>query len=98
MYVQDLYAILHALWVDDDRPLHGLVRVQISTLLLISAATATRPGALIESTSKRKSNKVLCFKDVSLMMVRTVEDPRKSTLVVNVNLEHLKNKEKTGES
>ncbi|KAF2647143.1 hypothetical protein K491DRAFT_723683 [Lophiostoma macrostomum CBS 122681] len=98
MYVQDLYAILHALWVDDTKPLHGFIRVQISTLLLLSAATATRPGALVESASNRNSNKALCFKDVIVIKVRSVENPRRSTVVANVNLEHVKNKEKGGES
>ncbi|KAF2726491.1 hypothetical protein EJ04DRAFT_599705 [Polyplosphaeria fusca] len=59
-----LYAILHALWVDDRKPLPGFIRIQISLLLLLSAATATRPGALVESASNKGSNKALCFKDV----------------------------------
>ena len=98
MYVQDLYAILHALWVDDTKPLHGLVRVQIFALLLLSATTATRPGALVESASNRNSNKALCYKDVELMKVRSVEDPQRSTIIANVNLEHCKNEEKGGQS
>ncbi|OAL56175.1 hypothetical protein IQ07DRAFT_639770 [Pyrenochaeta sp. DS3sAY3a] len=96
MFVQDLYAILHALWVDDTKPLHGFIRIQISLLLLLSAATGTRPGALVESASNRGTNKALCFKDVQLMKVRSLEDPTKSTIVANVNLEHVKNKSKNG--
>ncbi|PVH96084.1 hypothetical protein DM02DRAFT_675018, partial [Periconia macrospinosa] len=30
MYVQELYAILHALWVDDTKILHGIIRAQIA--------------------------------------------------------------------
>ncbi|KAF1343495.1 hypothetical protein EJ07DRAFT_186564 [Lizonia empirigonia] len=67
MYVQDLYAILHALWVNDTKPLHGLVRVQISLLLLLSAATATRPGAIVESASAKGSNKALSFKHIEIL-------------------------------
>jgi Protein of unknown function (DUF3435) len=96
MYVQDLYAILHALWVDDTKPLHGFIRVQISLLLLLSAATATRPGALVESASAKGSNKALWFKDIDIMVVRIEKHPKQSTIVVNVNLEHIKNKEKDG--
>lgn len=96
MFVQDLYAILHALWVDDTKPLHGFIRIQISLLLLLSAATATRPGALVESASNKGSNKALYFKDVQIMKVRSLKDPNKSTIVANVNLEHVKNKEKDG--
>ncbi|KAF2194702.1 hypothetical protein K469DRAFT_547808 [Zopfia rhizophila CBS 207.26] len=94
MYVQDLYAILHALWVDDTKALHGFIRVEISLLLLLSAATATRPGALVESASDRGSNKALCFKDIEVMVVRSVEDLERSTIVANVNLENIKNKDK----
>ncbi|KAL5380681.1 hypothetical protein PMIN03_010533 [Paraphaeosphaeria minitans] len=98
MYVQDLFAILHALWVDDKKPLHGFIRVQISALLLLSAATATRPGALVESASNKGSNKALCFRDVSLMKVPSLTDPKRSVLVANVNLVHVKNKERDGTS
>lgn len=98
MYVQDLFAILHALWVDDKKPLHGFTRVQISALLLLSAATATRPGALVESASNKGSNKALCFRDVSLMKVPSLTDPNRSVLVANVNLVHVKNKERDGTS
>ncbi|KAI1663563.1 DUF3435 containing protein [Pyrenophora tritici-repentis] len=96
MYVQDLYAILHALWVDDTKPLHGYIRVQISLLLLLSAATATRPGAIVESASAKGSNKALSFKNIELLKVRSVVDPSRSTIVANVNLENVKNKEKDG--
>ncbi|PVH90143.1 hypothetical protein DM02DRAFT_621147 [Periconia macrospinosa] len=96
MYVQDLYAILHALWVDDTKPLHGFIKAQISLLLLLSAATATCPGALVESASNKGSNKALWFKDIELMKVRSLKDRSRSTLVANVNLENVKNKERDG--
>ncbi|KAI1510323.1 DUF3435 domain containing protein [Pyrenophora tritici-repentis] len=94
MYVQDLYAILHALWVDDTKPLHGYIRVQISLLLLLSAATATRPGAIVESASAKGSNKSLSFRNIELLKVRSTVDPSRSIIVANVNLENIKNKEK----
>jgi hypothetical protein len=96
MYVQDLYAILHALWVDDTKPLHGYIRVQISLLLLLSAATATRPGAIVESASAKGSNRSLSFRNIELLKVRSTLDPRQSTIVANINLENIKNKEKDG--
>ncbi|KAL5371230.1 hypothetical protein DPSP01_014407 [Paraphaeosphaeria sporulosa] len=98
MYIQDLFAILHALWVDDEKPLHGFIRMQISALLLLSAATATRPGALVESASDKGSNNALCFKDVSLMKVPSLADPNRSVLMANVNLVHVKNKDRDGTS
>jgi hypothetical protein len=91
MHVQDLYAILHAHWADDTKALHGLSRVQISLLLLLSAATATRPGALVESSSAKGSNKALSFEHVSIMKVGDVKDPSRSTIVAKVNLVHIKN-------
>lgn len=86
MFVQDLCPIHHALWVDDKKPRHGYVRVVISLLLILSAATATRPQALLE----------LRFRDVELMKVRTIEDPRRATIIANVNLEKVKNKDRSG--
>ena len=96
MFVQDLYAVLHALWVDDVTPQHGFIRVQIALLLLLSAATATRPGAIVESASAKGSNRALSFKDVELMKVRNLGDSKKSTIIANITLEHVKNKERDG--
>jgi hypothetical protein len=96
MYVQTLYAIIHALRVDDTKPLAGFVRIQISLLLLLSAATATRPEALVESGSNKGSKQALWFKDVELMKIRCVDDRRKSTIATKVNLENVKNKERGG--
>lgn len=96
MFVQDLYAVLHGLWVDDVTPRHGFVRVQITLLLLLSAATATRPGAIVESASAKGSNKALLFRNIELMKVRNVKNTEQSTLVANVTLEHVKNKERDG--
>jgi hypothetical protein len=96
MYVQDLYTILHALWVDNTKPLYGFIRVQILLLLLLSAPTATRPGAIVKSASAKGSNKALSFKNIGLLKVRSIVDPSRSTVVANVNLENVKNKEKDG--
>lgn len=96
MYVHDFYPILHALWVDDTKPLHGFVRTQISVLLLLSAVTATRPGALVESASNKGSNKALWFRDVELIKVRGLDDTKKSTIMANVTFVHVKNKERGG--
>ena len=91
MYVQDLYAVLHALWVDDTKALHGRIRVQLSLILLLSGATSTRPGALVESSSARGSNKALSYEHVTVMKVRDTTDRERSTIVIGVNLVHIKN-------
>jgi hypothetical protein len=96
MYVQDLHAILHTLWVDDTKPFHGFIRVQISLLLLLSTATVTRPGAIVESASAKSGDKAPLFMNYELMKVCSIKDRSQSTVVVNVNLENVKNKEKDG--
>ncbi|RYN70824.1 hypothetical protein AA0117_g10090 [Alternaria alternata] len=96
MYVDDLYVILHAFWVDDSRPLLGFFRIQVSLLLLLCAVTASRPGAIVEGASAKGSNKALLFKHIELIKVRTIEDASKSTIVANVTLENVKNKETSG--
>jgi hypothetical protein len=63
-------------------------------LLLLSAATATRPRAIVKSASAKGSNKALSFKNIELLKVRSIKDPSWSTIVANVNLENVKNKEK----
>ena len=86
MYVKDLYAILHALWIDDRKPLHGLVRIFISLLLVLSAVTGSRPAALV----------ALTFKDIEIMMAPSVESPGQGTILVNVNLDKTKNASRGG--
>jgi len=96
LFVQDLFPISRALWIDDSLPLPGLMRVQISVLILLCAATGTRPGTLVESADNKGSQEVLQFKDVEIMKVRSVKDPNESTIVAHVNLVHVKNKERNG--
>ncbi|KAJ9654854.1 hypothetical protein H2201_008928 [Coniosporium apollinis] len=91
MYVQDLYVVIHAHWAEDTKALHGRLRVEISLLLLLSAATTTRPGALVESGSAKGSNKALSYEHISIMKVRDVKDANRTTIVAMVNLVHVKN-------
>ena len=86
MYVQDLYAILHAHWVDDTKALHGRLQAELPLLLLLSGATTTRPGALVESNSAQGSNKVLSYDQITVMNVRNVINPTCSIIVVKVEL------------
>jgi hypothetical protein len=44
--------------------------------------------------SVKGSNKALSFKDIEFMKVCSLQEPRQSTIVVNINLKHVKNKEK----
>jgi hypothetical protein len=63
-------------------------------LLLLSAAIATRPGALVESASAKGSNKAVWFKNINVIVIYSEKRSNKSTIIVNINLEHIKNKEK----
>ncbi|KAI9719521.1 MAG: hypothetical protein M1828_006150 [Chrysothrix sp. TS-e1954] len=75
MYVEDLYTVLYALWAEDPKALHGRLRVQTALILLLSAATGTRPGALVESDACRDSNKALKYEDITFMVVANPAKP-----------------------
>ena len=40
------------------------------------------------------SNKALLFKDIKFIKIHSLQDPRQNTIIINVNLKHIKNKEK----
>jgi len=63
-------------------------------LLLLSVATAIRLGALVKSASAKGSNKALLFKDIDLIVVRSLKYPEKTIIIANINLKYVKNKEK----
>jgi hypothetical protein len=63
-------------------------------LLLLSAAIATRPGALVESASAKGSNKAVWFKNINIIVIYSEKCSNKSIIVVNINLKYIKNKEK----
>ena len=90
MYVEDLYTVLYALWAEDPKALHGRIRVQIALILLLSAATGTRPGALVESDSCRGSNKALKYEDITFMVVPNPTKPGRMSVAVKVNLVNVK--------
>jgi hypothetical protein len=63
-------------------------------LLFLSIAIAIRLGALIKSASAKGSNKVLLFKDINLIVVRSLKYPKKTIIITNINLKYVKNKER----
>ena len=75
----------------DPKPRHGQIRVEMSLILLLSAATATRPGAPVKSASAKGNNKARSYEHISIMRVRDVNDPNRTTTVAMVNLVHIKN-------
>jgi hypothetical protein len=47
-FVRDFYMIIYTHWVEDPKPNPGVLRLEVSVLYLLSAATAPRLGALVE--------------------------------------------------
>lgn len=90
MFVPDFYVILYAHWVECSRLFHGFMRVQISLLYLLSGATATRPGALVESSSAKGTNKGLWFEHIEILKIRHPIDPSRTILAAKVDLVHIK--------
>lgn len=55
MNVDDLYIVLHHYWTKDKTPYpDGGKIIKLAFLLLVSAYTASRPGALVYVEKKRK--------------------------------------------
>jgi len=50
----------------------------------------------VESTSAKGSNKAIWFKNINVIVVYSEKHSNKSIIIVNVNLEYIKNKEKDG--
>jgi Protein of unknown function (DUF3435) len=64
--VEDLLVILRYHWCFDTASVpHERYTVQLPLLILITAFTASRPGALVESGCARGSNEALRYRDAS---------------------------------
>jgi len=48
----------------------------------------------VESASAKGSNKAVWFKNINVIVVYSEKYSNKSMIIVNVNLKHIKNKEK----
>jgi hypothetical protein len=91
--VEDLLALLHYHWCFDTATVpHERYRVQFPLLLLMTAYTSSRPGALIESSCVRGSNDALCYGDVALRVLPNPEEPERHMLVMEVTLRFMKGK------
>ncbi|KAI9763324.1 MAG: hypothetical protein M1840_000589 [Geoglossum simile] len=89
--VNDLLTILRYHWTSDCRTFsHERLRVQLALILLVAAYTATRPGAIVERPYVKGSNKVLCYKDIELTILRNPELGKRDVLVMGVTLLHTK--------
>jgi len=48
----------------------------------------------VESASTKGSNKAVWFKNINIIVIRSKKHSNNSIIIVNINLEHIKNKEK----
>ncbi|TPX19903.1 hypothetical protein DIZ76_017697 [Coccidioides immitis] len=93
MSVEDLLSILHYHWCLDTSPVpHERYTVQLLLLMLMTAYTSSRPGALIESGCARGSNDALRYRDVVLRVIPNPEQPDRHVLVMEVTLMYMKGK------
>lgn len=74
----------------DPKPRHGRFRVQMD-IILLCAATSTRPQALIESSSAKGSNKALSYEHIEILRVPDKYDWNQTTTIARVSLVHIKN-------
>ena len=89
--VEDLLMILWYHWTTDHCAFsHERLRVQLALILLVAAYIATRPGAIVEHQYVKGTNKVLCYKDIGLAILRNPELGKRDVLVMVVILLHTK--------
>lgn len=88
--IEDLLVILRYHWCLDTATVpHERYTVQMPLLILMTAFTASRPGALVESSCARGSNEALRYRDVVL---RVLANPNSNDriLAMEVSLHFMK--------
>ncbi|KAJ3891118.1 hypothetical protein GG344DRAFT_77241 [Lentinula edodes] len=65
-------------------------RLQMAFLILFSAASAARPGSVVESACYRGSNEALTWGDIDFYLIPDDEDPAHPSLVVDIQLNLVK--------
>ena len=70
---KDIDHLLHHLFGEDDHDyVHERARVQTASSLALFSGSAARAGAIVESSSYRKTNECLYYKVISLYHARDV--------------------------
>lgn len=91
MSVEDLRCVLQHHWAyDQETYATERQRVQMSLLLLLSAFTSSRPGAILESGCAKGSNQALQYCDVELMLVPNPISGRRDLWIMKVTFVFLK--------
>ncbi|KAJ4482925.1 hypothetical protein C8J55DRAFT_605325 [Lentinula edodes] len=65
-------------------------RLQMAFLILFSAASAARPGSVVESACYRGSNEALTWGDIEFYLIPDDEDPAHPSLVVDIQINLVK--------
>jgi Protein of unknown function (DUF3435) len=87
--IEDLLAILRYHWYLDTAS-HERYTVQIPFLILMTAFTASRPGALVESTCARGSNEALRYRDIVLRILLSPSNANNRISAMEVSLHFMK--------
>lgn len=96
MSVEDLLLIIHHLWVSNGCafPVERQ-RVQLATLLLLTAYTSSRPGALIEASCAPGSNECITYNDIRILVIRNPEESTTNIVVMEITLRYTKGNRQT---
>lgn len=94
MSVTDLWFVLRHLWAyDTEQYTAERERVQMAFMLQLAGFTASRPGAIIESSCARGSNRALRYRHCELKLVdnpNPASNGRKYLWVLHIDLVYLK--------
>lgn len=92
MSAVDLWFVLRHLWAYDVEQYHSeRQRLQMAFMLQIAAFTASRPGAVIESSCARDSNRALKYRHCELKLIENPENTGKRHIwVLEITLVYLK--------
>lgn len=96
MSVEDLLLVIHYLWVSD-----GCVfpverqRVQLATLMLLTAYTSSRPGALVEASCAPGSNECITYNDIRILVIRNPEESMRNVVVMEITFRYTKGNRQT---
>lgn len=89
MSVEDLRCVLRHHWAyDQEIYATERQRVQMSLLLLLSAFTSSRPGAILQSGCAKGSNRALRYRDVELMLLPNPTPGKRDLWVMKVTFRH----------
>ena len=89
--VEDLLVILRYHWCFDTASVpHERYTVQLPLLILMTAFTASRPGALVESGCAHGSNEALRYRDVVLRVLPNPGNSNDRILAMEVSLHFMK--------